>query len=416
MAGKFKRIVTVCALFYPCILLSWGQKDFRPGFIKGDFRSGFVITNESDTVYGQVNLQSNYQNSRICEFIKQGSDTLINFEPGDIKGYRIYDEKYYVTKTVQIDSAEQTLFLEFLLEGIVNLYYYNGYGKVIYFIEKDGELTALSNEESILIKDGIKYSVNTHKYKGLLKYVFRDSPDIGKKIQHTSFDMKPLINVTREYHNSVCDDYQCIDYTKSIHLGMFLEPSVGINASRLNIQTSADHIFSVNPVYSLQMRFIPIKVYRINFITGIMYTHQLFDGNLTANIYDEYESHTYNIKINTRNLVVPIKFEYILLPGKLQPYLSLSYQNVFNFDAEYRVEIVNEPFYDGRSEHPVETMLRKYYAGIIGGAGIRYKTGNGYFFLNYETGYWLNVINARFFLDYISVNPQLVLLGYQIYL
>ncbi len=408
MAGKFKRIVTVCALFYPCILLSWGQKDFRPGFIIG---------NVNDTIFGEINLGTNSQNATVCEFRSVNGSEIVKYSPADIKGYRINNEKYYVAKTVQIDSTEQTLFLEFLVEGIVNIYYYNGFGKVTYFIEKDGEITALTNDESIVSKDGIKFSVNTHKYKGVLIYIFRDSPDIVRKIEHTSFDMKPLINVTKEYHNSVCDDYQCIDYTKSTKPNMYLEPSIGLNISRLNIKSSDDHTFSVNPGFALQIRFIPLKTFhRINFITGMQFMHQVFDGNLTTGIYDEYAVHTYNIKINIKNMVVPVTFEYALLAGKLQPYLSISYQNVFNFDQEYSVKIVNEPFYDGRSVHPVESMLRKYYAGIVGGAGLRYKTGKGYFFINYQTGYWFNVINARNFLDYTSINPQFMSLGYQIHL
>ena len=94
--------------------ISYGQRDYKPGYI---------ITNKNDTVHGFINLKSNYQNSRQCEFkrnIDQEPDTYLPF---DIKGYRVENSKFYVSKEVPLNDTTEKVFLEYLVEGIVNLYY-----------------------------------------------------------------------------------------------------------------------------------------------------------------------------------------------------------------------------------------------------------------------------------------------------
>jgi hypothetical protein len=38
--------------------------------------------------------------------------------------------KYYISKEVNIEEEVQTVFLEFLVNGITNLYYYRGEGQL----------------------------------------------------------------------------------------------------------------------------------------------------------------------------------------------------------------------------------------------------------------------------------------------
>ena len=178
---------------------------------QGSYNPGYIITNNSDTVRGLIKQQSNYQNSINCNFREEKNQSAKNFSPGEIKGYRIENSKYYVSKDIVIDSLKQKKFLEYLVKGIVDLFYYKDVGKEYYFVQKNTLLMLLSNDVSIVTveENGLNgeyeksYYKNSNQYKRILQYLFKESPEVLKEIPNTAFDYRPLIKITKDYHNSV---------------------------------------------------------------------------------------------------------------------------------------------------------------------------------------------------------------------
>src|SRR5664280_2852236 len=106
-----KKKIFLCLLILTQLIITCkAQKGYRPGYI---------ITNDSVIIQGQIKLQSNNQNSKKCEFI-ESNQNVRNYTPDDIKGYRIEQSRYYVSKDVVIDSLKQRVFLEYLVHGIVD--------------------------------------------------------------------------------------------------------------------------------------------------------------------------------------------------------------------------------------------------------------------------------------------------------
>jgi len=212
-------------------------------FAQSDFRPGYILQNNGDTLFGQIDYRGEEYNSKNCCF-KADSDLQITcYLPGQIASYRFTNGKFFVTRDVDLDSKKDKVFLEFLVDGKADLYYMPG---KIFLIEKEGnELIQLKNTERVihfedkfnlaLDKDYVKEG---KEYIGVLKVYMRDCPEIDNQILTSKLDQSSLIRLTTDYHNKVCPDQKCIVYSKtppknSIYAGV----SIGCN---LNTTTLYD--------------------------------------------------------------------------------------------------------------------------------------------------------------------------------
>jgi len=181
-----------------------------------DFLPGYYITNNSDTIRGEIDNRGDMRNCHICTFRSGEGMESVSFNPGGIYAYRFSDGgKYYISKEVIINKKSQTVFLEFLVNGISNLYYYRGEGLDRYYIESgDGSIIELTNDFIEFTKDDMVYGRYTNLYVGQMRASFSDCPEILPKLDQAQFSHKSLINLTSEYHDYVCDGELCIIYEK----------------------------------------------------------------------------------------------------------------------------------------------------------------------------------------------------------
>jgi hypothetical protein len=186
-------------------------------FSQFDYRKGYYINNNRDTIYGLIDYKGDIENSKECHFKLNGHSKEAVFLPDQISSYRFLEDKYYVSKKIKDIESEKYIFLECLLKGKATVYYYRSNKIDRYFIEKDGVIGELTNDE-VIINDinGVVGVRNSNKYKGYLKSSFQDCPNIFPKIDSTDFNKKSLIKITKEYHDQICSDEKCIIYTKNI--------------------------------------------------------------------------------------------------------------------------------------------------------------------------------------------------------
>jgi hypothetical protein len=196
-------------------------------FSQFDYRKGYYTNNNGDTIYGLIDYKSDIANSKECRFKQNENADEVVFLPGQICSYRFLEDKYYVSKKIKDNDSENYLFLECLLKGKATIYYYRSSKKDKYFIEKDGVIGELTNDEGVIYdSNGAVGTRNSNKFKGYLKNSFQDCPKLFTKIDHTDFNKKSLIKISKEYHDLVCSEEKCIIYTKKIpkivtHYGLF---------------------------------------------------------------------------------------------------------------------------------------------------------------------------------------------------
>ena len=89
------------------------------------FEKGYMIKLNHDTIHGLIAYRNDHQNSKSCIFRKNNQAEPETFKPGEIKGYRYTNGRYYVTKEIEIGDSLRKRFVEFFLDGIANLYYYH---------------------------------------------------------------------------------------------------------------------------------------------------------------------------------------------------------------------------------------------------------------------------------------------------
>ncbi len=184
------------------------------GFSQSAFQKGYIIKNNNDTIYGYINNnKGGYLNSIRCIFKKNLISEAKDYEPFEIKAYRIENGRFYVSQTIETDQAQEKRFLECLVNGILDVYFLSGER---FFVSKDnGPLIELIKEEKTYTVDGKKHKRVSKKYIGSLKVILKDSPEIQKKIDNINgLTSKALIKIAKDYHYEVCKDEECIVYQK----------------------------------------------------------------------------------------------------------------------------------------------------------------------------------------------------------
>jgi len=186
-------------------------------FAQKDFRKGYIVNNEGDTIYGYLDYRGNKSSAVKCLYKSDLKQDPIVYKPSDIKCYRFIDGKYYVSKSLSDSLASEKLFLEYIINGIADIYYYRDINGEHYFIDKgDGKLIPLKSETQTIKQGNITYSRDSKEYVGTLKYLMADAPSISSEIDNSTLSHKSLIKVAQDYHGVVCTSGECIVYEKKI--------------------------------------------------------------------------------------------------------------------------------------------------------------------------------------------------------
>jgi hypothetical protein len=206
------------------------------GIAQTDLKPGSIITNRNDTVVGYIDNRGAQNNARKCMFIQHKEDEpCVTYLPGEIMAYRFTDGKYYISKTINTGESSEWIFLEYLINGTVDIYYYRDVFGDHFFIDKgDNNLLPLKNEDKEITVNGVKYKQESNSYIGVLKYIFHESPAISAQAEGVSLNHKSLVNITRKYDLEFCKDTQCIIYEKKVPQVIFyIGPLIGLNINQI---------------------------------------------------------------------------------------------------------------------------------------------------------------------------------------
>lgn len=348
---------------------------------QSNYKKGYIITNKNDTINGLIDFRSDIINCSLCKFkLSENAEEQI-FYPNDLIAYRLIKEgKYYVSRTIKINNELQKVFLEYLVQGIKDLFYYpQDYG--CYFIEnEDGKMVAITKEPDKIIDN--KY-ITDIKYKGRLAYIFRESKSVSKLAGNAFFNRKDMINLTKKYHSEICaPGEECIvftnDYKKS-----FIEYDFSVYGGFQMVEvifkenTLAEHFKSaksIQPVIGGQLnisspRFLKTLSMQIDASMSKLEGCEDY-ANETENIviYEKY-------KFKSLMANGAIGFKYALpIIYKIRPTIEagINYSHLLNSSNTLYQEIKG---YDAVSQKKIDNYysLPLNYYGFNGGAGFDYQ-------------------------------------------
>ncbi|ANW97362.1 hypothetical protein AXE80_14125 [Wenyingzhuangia fucanilytica] len=291
-------------------------------FSQTDFREGYLINKSNDTIYGLIDYKGNRANAMKCVYKKNIHSNSVTYTPEDINGYRFKNSKYYVSKSIVIDNKPTQLFLEYLINGIVDIYYYMNYNDRFYFIsDENDQLHELKINENEFHRNGKLYKKDSKEYIGVLKYIFQDSPKISKETEKTTLNHKSLINISLKYHNEVCKGDECIIYEKKVSK---TKQSFGI-LTGINLLS---HAKSKKNIY-----YTKNKQFGNEFVPSIGVFYKINIPYISEKTYFQYEGTYSNINLKTSTLYIEPTYRINYLSDK--NISRKSFNNSFNFRHEY---------------------------------------------------------------------------------
>ena len=335
-----------------------------------DFSPGYVITNENDTINGLIDYRGDSRNSQICIYKEKETSASREYLPGEIKAYRFLGSKYYVSKNILENGLKKDLFLEFLVNGIADLYYYRKINNnPQYFIEKkDGQLIELNNTEEVIKKNDSPYYREKKEYIGLLKYAFADCPQLWETIDNSTLGTKSLVNITKKYHDYVCDNEKCIIYEKQLPvIKLRFAPYLSMNATSFNFINSKDYYKEIKyqmtsyPSFGIQMNTsLPQASEKLSFQASAEIGRNYFygNGNYTQN-NTFHEMHLHNTFLTGKG-----GFKYTYPKGKLRPAMTIGGNMIMLLNQEGRrmqFKDVNGSIYTSEYEDNENSIADRLY-------------------------------------------------------
>lgn len=362
---KFKNyLISVLCIFYSYSLFS-----------QTNFSEGYIIKNDNDTVFGLIKIQERVQHAKECVFLKDSGSRTIKYLPSDIIGYRFNNGKYYVSNKIsyqlnsdkikQMDNVifdrekgtfyinnnsenatdsekevqnvviNKNVFLEYLIDGNVDVYLYvDDANKSLYFIRKEEDsLIYLENTSGVIYNQwNDDYFIEKKEYIGILNYVLQDCEGIQSKISNLSLNNESLIKIAEYYHDQTCSNVNepCIIYEKQnrkTHLSvipLITFSNMKVTASELNSALNYDFINKKNISYGVSVKF-----------SNFQYINQHLFSQLSILLHNQsFQTEDISTNIEFKVLEIPIGINYsFLLNSKIKPFIGLS------INPNYRMEM-----------------------------------------------------------------------------
>lgn len=360
-------------------------------FSQTDFRKGFIVTNELDTINGYIDYREGSRKYKICAFKLSKNQNVKSYSPNDIIAYRFLNDTYFVAKKITGDDGmQESVFFEVLVKGKVTLYKYQG----AFYVEKeDKKFHKLINKRLIVEQGGKEFYKNSNKYIGILTILLTDCKNIKGKINKLLLSEKELTKLIEFYNN--CFDGSSISFKESkpwfnSHFGLML----GLNSSKINfysdyqgfnqLTSGFDPSNSILPGVFIEMSS-PRLHERIAFNFGLFYLNTNYRSislNKNGGITDRND-----VSIEVEQLKIPIAFKYTFPTKKFTPYFNLGISNTIHLNSSSKWVQEREIY------NIVDTTIREAVEigdsqfGFWGGVGIKKSISNkltGFLEIRYE--------------------------------
>jgi hypothetical protein len=334
-----KKSIIFMALFICFTIPSFSQTGFRPGFI---------ITNELDTIKGQLAYLDESILLRSCQFIAEGVSTAATYTPGEIFGYGFTGDKFFVSKEVTVftpsyirrspigdtqvpeSSVQENVFLELVVQGAANLYKYNG---AVFYVGKNNEFYQLYSEErEVAVQTGATttfYTEEIKRYVGVLQMIMKDCVGFGERVNSVSLTEESLAKLFIDY--SKCIGVSPVFFKEGRKKTTFnISLLGGIMGSKNNFVypikrnrafSEANLGFQTRPgLGALLSLSSPRYGEKVSLQLGLFLVHYEYEG--FASITEGVLTHNHTIEMALTEVKIPIGIKYAFIRRTLTPYVS----------------------------------------------------------------------------------------------
>ena len=359
-----------------------------------DFRKGFIITPQNDTLKGYVSYREGLRAHKVCSYKASPNQDVVKYEPTQLKGYGFENNAYFTSKLAEVrDSVYEQAFLEVLVKGKVTLYKYDNF----YFLEKDndGVLRKMVIKEIEQKRDGITYTGSSTRHIGILKVMLGDCEALRSKLEKFKLNERSLTRLVESYN-------QCGGSTSVVYKEQkpWFKTEVGIlgGVSQSTLEVSSDYDWNAYltspyqkataPVGGLSLLFSSPRISErfsflgeAQFVKSSYYSYsEIVPGSSILRSY---------ISITLTPVRVPIAVRYTFTGKKLTPFLDAGVSTIFNTSSNgsSRGELYSQYSHTVLMSEPVPLQLRSHQTGVWGGVGMVFPVHprlNGFIEFRYE--------------------------------
>lgn len=333
------------------LLLFLGLQFPLLSFSKSKEYNGFVVKQNSDTLFGVIKDNGLRRNTISVEFRSEEATEYKEYTIENIKAFR-FSNKFYVEKKTEIENESVHQFVEFLVDGVVDLYYLKYKKRLYYLLEKENGDQAYINVNFGSVKS--EQDLNSEKqYRkeniAILKKLMGDYPDIWPKVETVYFENKRSVNnLIADYHNQVCADYSCVDYMKNYEKSiMWIGAGYSIGQPTLTFVNSVGDYFDYlmnGTAESLMSHHLGLyysfTIPTISNKLAIRSRLEYFSENYTYRYHEDYALIDYkfvsSFNFNIAALIVDVSYRFGETVGFF-PYVGAGFNYIHNYSSEVSV-------------------------------------------------------------------------------
>lgn len=324
-----KRLLTNLAFIFLCSTALIAQADYR---------RGYIVKLNGDTLRGFINYQKEAVNNSTCNFKRFEIAIPVNYSPENLKAYGINGGKQYLSTYVN----GRRFFIEYLVKGEISLGYLNRSGQHFFLLAKDEKPVELKSGRMTDENTGIAYE----RYRDFLKDKLVPG-DHSVLIQESKLEQASLIELVSRYNEklnyvysipkrpkdkNLIHDYNLLG-TNKFHFGLiggtsFYSFNPGVKKGNY-FMTKCDFNVKPNPTGGVFFRW-NISRARPNwsFQTNLMYQKvSLYGFSKRSSSTMKFVSYYDDVFIDFKEVRLAGMLNYSLLSGKykLVPHAGVVY-------------------------------------------------------------------------------------------
>lgn len=326
----------IISLLLPFLLI------FNQVICQKNYKEGYIVTNNNDTIRGYIRDGGGIRNSRYCLF--KENENVKKYYPLDIKFYKVGTKCYASKKEFNMEKGKN-YFVDVLLTGKLNLYYLRKNKNILYYLEKQ--------EDSLI---GLPYRIDnrldprtgspanrsyqtvSNTYLDTLFSLFGHYKELRPQIMYTEYNHESLTTLTRNYLNLSCNNKNCITYIKDFKenkptYGFFIGQQFSkIKNHYFSIRSSLISSLAFGAFYNAPVSLISDKLsIQVECIAN-EYNYQ--------NDFDLLPAPFLELNISSQSIGIPLMIKYKLTETRFSPSIGIGkeFAYVYKSKVNYLIE------------------------------------------------------------------------------
>lgn len=350
-----------------------------------NFQPGYVITLQNDTLHGLIHFDTDADNAKRCHFKNSDTSEEKTYLPGTIFGFRFTNAgKFYVSKNVRVGGKDVDLFLEYLVKGILSVYYYDNGDLPSYFFEQeDGKMLLVSKDPEKVV-DG-QY-VQNMKYDSQLRALFKNYVPEAYQRHPIDFSQSTMIRMAKAYHAGICTTgEECIVFENKHPDSGVLQFGFSVYAGIQFLQYTITNIQYQDISKPMVASFCPVlgATMEVSYPRSSQSLSLVVDASVSQfSTEKKFVNSSIQAKSEGKLFSARLAMKYKFVQPKLSPFAQIGYAMTGLLNPKCTVDRYIFDSYDRTFGYD----MKKMFQGVVFGLGFDYKLKNHslYFQLFYD--------------------------------